>query len=91
MICLNLECFPVQQQLKKNISALENDDDKIKQLFDANCSNLEIDDSSDDESDFDIPGVQQGLEETEDTLSEILDEGDSDDEPLSVVRERILA
>lgn len=66
------------------------DDNKIEQLFDADCSDLEIEDFSDDEGGFDIPEVQH-LEETEDAPGEFLDENDSDDEPLSVVRERILA
>lgn len=67
------------------------DDDKIYQLFDADCSDLEIDDSSGDEGGFDIPELQQDLEETEDAPGEFLDEEDSDDEPLSVVRGRLLA
>ncbi|KAG5885337.1 hypothetical protein JTB14_014356 [Gonioctena quinquepunctata] len=40
---------------------------------------------------FEIPEVQQGLEETEDDRGGFLDEEDSDDEPLTVVRERLLA
>ncbi|KAG5877704.1 hypothetical protein JTB14_021668 [Gonioctena quinquepunctata] len=74
---------------KKCLRAGE-DDDKIEQLFDVDCSDLEIDETSEDEGDFDIPEVQQGLEETEDR-GEFLDEEDSDGEPLTVVQERLLA
>lgn len=86
MVFYFLEIFGTKKYLRPG-----EDDDKIEQLFDADCSDLEIDESSDDEGGFDIPEVQQDLEEIEDAPDEFLDEEDSDDEPLSVVRERILA
>lgn len=62
------------------------DDEKIEQLLDADCSDLELDDFSNDEVDFEI---QQDIQEIEDAPEDILSEEDSDDEPLSVIRERI--